>query len=289
MRTGRQTMHDHRQNVPQHNKEPPAHMQTVVSQDGTRIALWRSGQGPPLLLIHGAVADHATTWRLVRPALERRFTVYAMDRRGRGGSGDDDHYALDREAEDVASVIDAIGGPVDVLGHSYGALCALEASLLTRGVRKLVLYEGVPVRGADAVDHEIIDGLEALLAAGEVEEMLVTFLEAAGASRDEIDIMRAQPDAWLRRIANTTTIPRELRAEYEYVFVPDRFVQLQASTLLLVGGDSPAREAENAEAVASALRDAHVSILRGQQHLAMYTAPDAFADVVAHFLAGGAA
>ena len=73
--------------------------------------------------------------------LERQFTVYAMDRRGRGGSGDSADYELRREAEDVAAVIDSIGGCVNVLGHSHGALCALEAALLTAQLRRLILYE----------------------------------------------------------------------------------------------------------------------------------------------------
>src|SRR5688572_24264216 len=101
-------------------------MHTVSSRDGTRIAVWRSGHGPPLLLVHGATADHTTTWRSVRSTLEQRFTVFAMDRRGRGGSGDSSAYDLQREAEDVAAVIDFIGEPTAVLGHSYGGLCAIE-------------------------------------------------------------------------------------------------------------------------------------------------------------------
>lgn len=63
-------------------------MQTVIPRDGTRIAFRCSGDGPALLLVHGATYDHATAWRKVLPELERRFTVYPMDRRGRGGSGD---------------------------------------------------------------------------------------------------------------------------------------------------------------------------------------------------------
>lgn len=124
-------------------------MQTVTSRDGTPIAFWRTGQGPPLLLVHGATADHTTTWRFVRAELERRFTAYSMDRRGRGGSGDSGSYALEREAEDVASIVDFIGAPTRVLGHSYGGLCALEAALLTAHLHRLILYEAVPLRGAD--------------------------------------------------------------------------------------------------------------------------------------------
>jgi pimeloyl-ACP methyl ester carboxylesterase len=99
----------------------------VTSKDGTRIACFRSGEGPPLVLVHGTAADHGR-WRPVLPAFEERFTVCAVDRRGRGGSGDSDDYAIEREFEDVAAVVDSLGEPVNLLGHSYGALCALEAS-----------------------------------------------------------------------------------------------------------------------------------------------------------------
>src|SRR5918998_6394003 len=114
--------------------------ETVTSEDGTRIAGWRSGEGPPLVLVHGTAADHSR-WKPVLPAFEERFTVYAVDRRGRGDSGDAEDYAIEREFEDVAAVVDTIGEPANLLGHSYGALCALEAALLTPNVRKLVLYE----------------------------------------------------------------------------------------------------------------------------------------------------
>lgn len=68
-------------------------MEKVHSRDGTPIAYRRSGTGPPLLLVHGTMADH-TRWTPVLPPLERHFTVYALDRRGRGGSGDAEPYAL---------------------------------------------------------------------------------------------------------------------------------------------------------------------------------------------------
>src|SRR5918998_1211125 len=115
-------------------------METILSRDGTRIAYRRIGEGPPLVLVHGAAADRGR-WSPVLPALEKRFTVYAIDRRGRGGSGDAGSYTMEREFEDVATVVDSIGEPVNLLGHSYGALCALEAALLSRNIRKLVLYE----------------------------------------------------------------------------------------------------------------------------------------------------
>ena len=114
--------------------------ETVASKDGTPIAYWRSGEGPPLVLVHGTTADHSR-WAPVLPAFEQHFSACAIDRRGRGGSGDSDEYAIEREFEDVAAVVDSLGEPAFLIGHSYGAVCALEAALLTRNVRKLVLYE----------------------------------------------------------------------------------------------------------------------------------------------------
>ncbi len=81
-------------------------LEQVVSADGTSIAIWRSGSGPPLVLVHGTAADHGR-WAPVLPALEARFTVLAIDRRGRGGSGDADDYALQREYEDVVAAVEA--------------------------------------------------------------------------------------------------------------------------------------------------------------------------------------
>ncbi|MDD3858377.1 MAG: alpha/beta hydrolase, partial [Methanoculleus sp.] len=62
-------------------------MDTVRSNDGTLIAYERSGTGPALVLVHGTTADH-TRWGRILPMLEQTFTVYAVDRRGRGQSGD---------------------------------------------------------------------------------------------------------------------------------------------------------------------------------------------------------
>ncbi|HEU4397426.1 MAG TPA: alpha/beta fold hydrolase, partial [Actinomycetota bacterium] len=79
----------------------------VVSRDGTEIGYWTSGEGPPLLLVHGTTADH-TRWRPLLPYLEPHATVYALDRRGRGTSGDAPDYGVAREFEDVAAVVDAV-------------------------------------------------------------------------------------------------------------------------------------------------------------------------------------
>jgi pimeloyl-ACP methyl ester carboxylesterase len=93
-------------------------MEIVRSRDNTPIAYERSGQGPPLVLVHGSTADH-TRWAPLLPELGRHFTVYAIDRRGYGQSGDSEPYSIEREFEDAA------GQQANLLGHSYGSSAVL--------------------------------------------------------------------------------------------------------------------------------------------------------------------
>jgi pimeloyl-ACP methyl ester carboxylesterase len=260
--------------------------ESVTSLDGTPIAYWRSGDGPPLMLVHGTAADHSR-WPPVLPAFEQHFTVYVIDRRGRGGSGDSDDYTIEREFEDVAVVVDSIGEPVCLLGHSYGALCALEAALLTRNVRNLVLYEP-PI---DVTDEKInppgvVDRLEALLEAGDRDEVVATMLrEVAGVPPGAMEYMQSLP-AWQARVAAAHTIPRELRAQEAYRFDPERFRDLRVPTLLLIGGESPPTFEEAEKAVAQALPNARIVVMAGQSHVAMDTATDLFTTEVLQFLEG---
>src|SRR3989442_2942581 len=130
-------------------------MYTIMSKDGATLVCQRTGVGPPLVLVHGS-GGSATRWKAILPALETNFSIYALARRGRGKSGDAPDYAIEREFDDVVSVVDSIKQPVYLLGHSYGGICSLEASLLTPHVRKLVLYEPpVPVEGAPIYAPEL--------------------------------------------------------------------------------------------------------------------------------------
>lgn len=261
-------------------------MERIKSKDGTWIAYARSGEGSPLVLVHGTSSDHMTAWPFVLPALEERCAVYAVDRRGRGKSGDSEDYAIEREFEDIAAVVDSIGKPVGLLGHSYGALCSLEAALLTGNVHGLVLYEGdMSTPNAQILASEAVEKMEALLAQDDRDGVIVVLLELVGLSSEEIAYLRSQP-SWQRRLANAHTVPREIRANREYVFDPSRFERLSTPTLLLVGGDSPAYEREDAETLNRTLPDARVSVLDGQGHAAMLTAPELFADEVLNFLEG---
>jgi pimeloyl-ACP methyl ester carboxylesterase len=255
----------------------------VTSRDDTRIAVYHSGAGPALLLVHGATADHSR-WAPILPRFEGDFSVYTMDRRGRGGSGDAPEYDMMREAEDVAAVVEAIGEPTFVLGHSFGGLVSLEAALLTDGVSKLVLYEP-PIPGVTPpIPTDVLDRMEALIDRGELEAALeVMMREVVRMPEHELAAYRQLP-AWQVRIQLAPTIPRELAIDRTYHFDAERFAGLQVATMLLLGGDSPPRVRREVETVDSALPNSQVVILPGQQHIAMDTDPERFVTEVKRFL-----
>src|SRR4029434_10936333 len=99
---------------------------TIKSKDGTLLSCKRRGQGSPLVLVHGA-GNYSARWDPIIPLLEDELSIYALDRRRRGGRGEADPYSLEREFEDVVAVVDSIAEPADVLGHSLGGICAVEA------------------------------------------------------------------------------------------------------------------------------------------------------------------
>lgn len=258
-------------------------METALSADGTAVAYQRTGHGPMLVLVHGTGRDRSH-WSRNLPALARHATVYAVDRRGRGGSGDTDRYAIEREAEDILAVIDAAGEPVHLLGHSYGAIVALEAAVRTDRVRTLILYEPPFSTGSDRVPSDLGDRLEAILSTGDREEVLVTFLrEGPRYPPDVIEAQRARPD-WSDRLAFAHTLPRETQAVHRYVFDPERVADLRVPTLLLLGSESPPFFQQAIDALHGALPESEVVLLQGQHHNAMETAPELFAETVRRFL-----
>ena len=262
-------------------------MESVVSPDGTRIAYLRAGAGPPLILVHGTADDH-TIWTSVLPQLTEEFTCYAIDRRGRGGSGATnlETYTIEREFEDVAAVVDAIGEPAFLFGHSFGALCSLEAALRTGNLRKLVLYEPpilIPP-GSTGGMEEAVARMERQFREGDLEGAVLTFArEIAQLPEDMISAVRASP-SWQMMIAIAPTIVYEVRAVGGYRFDPERFRQMTTPTLLLLGSESPPYMQAATGAVAEALPHNRQVVLQDQGHLAMETSPDLLAREVVQYL-----
>ena len=261
-------------------------MHVVNARDGTRIVCHENGDGPPLVLVHGS-GGAAPRWAPVLASLCQHFKVYSMDRRGRGASGDSAEYALEREIEDVASVVTAIPGEVNLLGHSFGGVCALEAARHATNLRSLILYEPAPpAPGVAHYPEGFIDRLEMHVSKGELEFAAEAFMvEVVRMPRETIERIKAQP-AWSARLATVHTLPREFRAMEKHRIEPSRFAALDVPTLLLLGGDSPARFRSSMDVVSAALPRSTLKMLPGQQHNAMDTAPPVFVRAVTEFIQG---
>ena len=261
----------------------------VTSGDGTPIAVFSSGDGRPLVLVHGSTADH-TTFRVVGPRLAERFRVHAMDRRGRGGSGDAPAYAIEREFEDVAAVVAAVSAgsraSVAVFGHSYGGRCALGAALLTDAIDRVVSYEGAPTpAGASYHPAGIETRLREQLAAGDRDGALTIFLaEVVGMSADDVVAYRANP-VWPLRAAAAGTILRELEAEADPAASLDRLGAVGQPVLQLLGSESLPVFRDATLALDERLAKGRVVVIDGARHAAHHTNPDAVIEAVESFLA----
>lgn len=253
----------------------------ILSRDGTPIGMWRSGGGPPLVLIHGTSADHLS-WELLRPHLEASFTLHAMDRRGRLASGDHPDYDVRREWEDVAAVVDHVAevsaADVWVFGHSFGGTCALMASGLSERIAGLVLYEP-PLKSDDVVlGPELADRLRSLLASRGGDAVLEEFYrEAVGMSPEEVTGLRALP-TWKPRAEAAHTVIREVTA----TFAIDEEVlsAIDVPTGFILGGDSLAIVRDETLTAVAEIPGARVVVLEGQKHIAHYTAPDRLAAAI---------
>jgi pimeloyl-ACP methyl ester carboxylesterase len=270
----------------------------VESADGTPIAWWPASPPagtsaiqpgvPALLLVHGATADH-TAFRAVAPRFAAHRRVITIDRRGRGASGDRLPYAIEREYEDVAAVVDWLAGstgrPVDLLGHSFGGRCGLGAARLTANLRRLVVYEGAPAPEGQAFqDPALLARLDGLAARGDLDGVMAAFMaEVVGLSPAEVEAYRRSP-TWPIRAAAAPTAIRELRAEAGRDAGVEQLAEVRIPVLQLVGGDSPPIFSRGTRELDALLPDGRLANLTGQKHAAHHTDPLNFVAVVEGFL-----
>ncbi len=260
----------------------------VPSRDTTEVAYWTTGNGPPLVLVHGTPADH-TRWKPLLPYLEPHFTVHAVDRRGRGASGDSPDYVLEREFEDVAAVVDAVaetsGQPVNLYGHSHGGIVAFGAATLTSNIRTLVLYEGWHVPNPDifALPEGLAGRMDALMAAGDRDGVVeLLFRELVDMSDEDMSALKAAP-SWPGRVAASHTITREIRGELTARLRPELARRITVPVLLVAGENSSDANKAHIETVAAVLPNARIAVLKGQEHVADIVDPELFAAHVVPF------
>jgi pimeloyl-ACP methyl ester carboxylesterase len=231
--------------------------------------------------VHGGFSDHKTNWEFVKPLLEKQFTIYAIARRGRGETDATKGHSLEDESRDVVAVMQSIGEPVFLLGHSYGAHTALAAAAkVPNRVRKLVLYEPAWPR---VIGKEALARLEELAQAGDWENFAVTFFhDRLCVPLEELNQLR-ETELWPPIIADSEASMGDLRALSEYDFDAQRFRDLQIPVMLQIGTESP-RDLYVTDALAAVLPDVRIEELHGQAHEGMTTAPEMYAVAVSSFL-----
>lgn len=244
---------------------------TVRSSDGTTIAFDRSGDGPPLVLVGGALSDRSVAAGLAGHLAER-FTVIAYDRRGRGDSGDTAPYAVDREVDDLLALIVDAGGSAFVFGHSSGAALALEAAAHGLPIARLALYEPpfIVDDSGPELPRDYVTRLEELVSAGRRGDAVEYFMTVAvGVPADVVAQMRSEPmwtsmEALAHTIAYDGTVMGDATAGNPQPL--QRWASVTIPTLVMDGGASPDWQRNSIRALVDVLPNVQRRTLVGQDH-----------------------
>ena len=264
-------------------------MHTATSSDGTTIAFDRVGDGPPVVLVDGALCYRASGPNgPLAQRLSRHFTVYTYDRRGRGGSDDTAPYAVEREVEDIAALIKEAGGAASVYGISSGAALALEAANRGLAIDRLALYEAPFIvddsRPPVPPDYEAhIAGLVAQDRRGAVVRYFMK--EGVRVPGAVVAMMRFMPArSRLKGVAHTLPYDVALTSEHQRgtPLPVERWASVTVPTLVIAGGRSPDWMRNGMRALADVLPHAQHRTLEGQTHIVK---PDALAPVLTEFFA----
>jgi pimeloyl-ACP methyl ester carboxylesterase len=248
-------------------------MTTTRSSDGTLIAYETRGDGPPLILVDGALCSRAMgPSKALAEALSAQFTVIRYDRRGRGESTNTAPYDVQREIEDLDALIAATGGAAFLLGLSSGAVLALEAAARGLPVTAVALYEP-PFIADDTrapLPADYTEQLNALLAGGRRGDAVRHFMRNVGMPELMVQAMRLMP-AWgkLKRVAHTLPYDVAIMGDTQSgrALPADRWQGAFARAFVIVGGKSPASFQNGTRALAELLPNAEHHVLPGQTHM----------------------
>jgi pimeloyl-ACP methyl ester carboxylesterase len=241
-------------------------METVTSRDGTTIAFDRLGDGPPVVLVCGGSTDRMANAGLAAE-LAGRHTVYNYDRRGRGDSGDTQPYAIEREIEDVAAVLDAAGGRAHLYGTSSGAGLAMHAAAAGLPLHKLALWEPpYNVNGRPDLPDDTASVYRELIAAGHPDQAVEYFMAKVVGLPPEFVAGARQAPWWAGQEAIAPTLAYDAEIMGDYTLPVEVARAIRVPTLILVGGASPGFMAETADALVALIPGARRATLAGQEH-----------------------
>ncbi len=169
-------------------------MAHATSADGTSIAYHLVGDGEPVVIVGGAFSTAEAGTPQAEALAAVGLAGVTLDRRARGSSGDTQPYAPQREAEDLAAVVAAVGGEASVLGHSSGAMLALFAAAHGVPVKHLFLSEPPFLFGEGGPGEGFPERLQGFLSEGRPEEVVTTFQrEAVGLPEEVVAQIRRSP------------------------------------------------------------------------------------------------
>lgn len=262
-------------------------MKTATSKDGTRIAYDEMGGGPPIILVGGALNTRSFGPNgPLATLLSPHFTVINYDRRGRGDSGDTQPYAVEREIEDIAALLEEAGGSAHVYGISSGAALALEAANRGLTIERLALYEApfIVDDSRPPIPDGYLDRLKKLISANRRGDAIKLFMtKGVGLPAVFVALMRFMP-AWkkLKAVAHTVPYDASIVVDYEHgePLPGDRWTDVTMPTLVAVGGKSPAWMKNGMRALSGVLPNAEHRTLEGQTHIVK---PEALAPVLVEF------
>jgi len=263
-------------------------MEKVTSRDGTIIAFDRLGDGPPVIVVCGAMCDRA----LMRPTAEelaRHFTVFNYDRRGRGNSRDTTPYAVGREIEDIDALLAEAGGRASVYGHSSGAGLVLHAAAHGLPMAKIVLHDPPYAPDGDEearrTSREYGENLKAMLSEDRCGDAVELFMRLVGMPQETVDGMRRTPGwAGLEAMAHTLAYDSEVMGDTsrDGTIPVEKASRVTVPALVLTGGADYPWMIDVGRRLAEAIPNGRHRVLEGQEHA---VPPEVLVPVLAEFFA----
>jgi pimeloyl-ACP methyl ester carboxylesterase len=235
------------------------------SADGTRLGFLAAGNGPAIVLVHGAftVADD---WLNVADLLANKHQVFVFDRRGRGRSGDAAVYSFAREIEDVEAIVRKAGTDADLFGHSFGATLSIAYALKTGFARSLVLYEP-PGAFRAPVGGPKLQPVQDLLGGGKRDEALVLAHQTITQMPPfAIEGFRASP-FWQTHLSTLPQFIRECQGLDGFLPSAQELAGLACRTTLLLGSESQGVVKETAGALVEQMKALTVLPIMGHGHV----------------------
>jgi pimeloyl-ACP methyl ester carboxylesterase len=244
-------------------------MPKVISKDGTSIAYSKTGNGPTIIVVDGALCSRAfgPTPKLV-PLLSNNFSVVTYDRRGRNESGDTAPYSVEREIEDVEELIKEAGDSVYMVGFSSGAALAFRAAASGLAIKKLAMYEAPYIMnmGGHNPPADTAEQLKQLIASGQRSAAVKFFMKDMVGIPGIIPAIMSLTPIWKKLKAVAHTIPYDAAIMDGFSIPAALATKINIPTLVMNGSKSQVSLRNASKKLSELIPNAHYKVLKGQTH-----------------------